>query len=239
MPKSITLYEIKDAITKDPIMTKLCKSIYTGHWDKQDPELKPYIQSADQFTAIKSGDIILKGNRIVILELLQEKVTKLGHVGHHGEGKTKKLLREKVWYPRMDQKVKDMIDKCIACQDIGQSNPPEPMKLTPTDNISWNSVAIDFYGPIPNTTTQYLLVCMDLYSKFPDVEIMNSAEAKTVIPKLDVMWARHCIPTKLKSDNGPPMSGQDFKTYTEALRIKLKPSICHCGHERTQMPNVL
>ena len=112
--KSMTLDEIKDATTKDPVMTKLRESIYTRHWDKQDQKLKTYIQSADQFTVIRSGDIILKGNRIVILELLQGKVTKLGHFGHQGKEKTKKLLREKVWYPRMDQKVKDMIDKCIA-----------------------------------------------------------------------------------------------------------------------------
>ena len=72
----MTVGEIKDATTKDPIMTKLRESIYIGHWDKQDPELKPYIQSADQFTVIKSGDV-LKGNCIVIPELLQEKVTNL------------------------------------------------------------------------------------------------------------------------------------------------------------------
>ena len=155
---------------------------------------------------------------------MQEKVTKLGHVGHQGEEKTKKLLREKVWYSRMDQKVKDMIDKCIAYQAIGQSNRPEPMKLTPTDSIPWNSVATDFYGQIPNTTTQYLLVCTDLYSKFPEVEIVNSTEAESVIPKLYAMWARHGIPAKLKSDNGPPVNSQDFKTYTEALGRKWKPS---------------
>ena len=36
--------------------------------------------------------------------------------------------------------------------------------------------------------------------------------------------SRHGIPANLKSDNGPPMNSQEFKTYTEALRIKWKPS---------------
>ena len=52
------------------------------------------------------------------------------------------------------------------------------MRITPTEDKPWTSVAIDFYGPVPRTS-QYLLVVIDTYSKFPEVEIVNSTEAKT------------------------------------------------------------
>ena len=82
---------------------------------------------------------------------------------------------------------------------------------------------MDFYGPISNTG-QYLLVLIDIYSKFPEIEIVNSTEAKACIPKMDKIFATHGIPAKLKSDNGPPFNGKEFENYMTALGIEWKPS---------------
>ena len=93
--------------------------------------------------------------------------------GHQAIEKTKSLLREEVWYPGMDDKVKKMIENCAACQAVGPSNSPEPMRITPTAIEPWQNLAIDFYGPVPRSG-QYLLVVIDTYSKFPEVEIVKS-----------------------------------------------------------------
>ena len=79
----------------------------------------------------------------------------------------------------------------------------------------WQTVHVDFYGPLP--TGEYLLVVVDRYSRFPEVEIVHSARASTVIPKLDKIFAVHGIPTLLKSDNGPPFNGEEFQRYLTAL----------------------
>ncbi|CAB4017942.1 Hypothetical predicted protein [Paramuricea clavata] len=67
----------------------------------------------------------------------------------------------------MDKRVKEMVDKCIPCQSVGHGNNPEPMKITPTEDKPWTSVALDFYSPVPQTG-QYLLVLIDTYSKFSE-----------------------------------------------------------------------
>ena len=54
--------------------------------------------------------------------------------GHQGIEKTKSLLREKIWYPYMNQKVKEMIEGCSSCQAVGIGNPVEPMMITPTED---------------------------------------------------------------------------------------------------------
>ena len=64
----------------------------------------------------------------------------------------------------------------------------------------------------------------DTYSKFPDVEIVTSTSAKACIPKLDCIFATHGIPKKIKTDNGPPFNGNDFKRYMAALGIEWKTS---------------
>ncbi len=82
---------------------------------------------------------------------------------------------------------------------------------------SLESVDVDFYEPLPSN--DYLLVVMDRYSRFPEVEIVPSTKASVVIPKLDKIFAVHDIPDILKSDNSPPFNG-DYKQYLKTLGIK-------------------
>ena len=42
------------------------------------------------------------------------------------------------------------------------------MRITPTATEPWQSLAIDFYDPIPHSG-HYLLVVTDTYSKFPEI----------------------------------------------------------------------
>jgi transposase InsO family protein len=83
-------------------------------------------------------------------------------------------------------------------------------------------VHTDFYGPLP--TGEYLLVVINRYSRFPEVEIVRSTKASTVIPKLDKIFATHGLPTVIKSDNGPLYNSQEYRRYLEALGIR--PEFC-------------
>ena len=38
------------------------------------------------------------------------------HEGHFGIGRTKALLREKIWFPGVDNPVEKTVKMCIACQ---------------------------------------------------------------------------------------------------------------------------
>ena len=192
----------------------------SGNWDNKDKDIQPFLKCANELTLNKSQNIILKGRRIAIPKSLQETATKLAHVGHQGIKRTKSLLREKVWYTNIDATGREIVEKCVPCQAIGQKSLPEPMEITPTPDTPWSRLANDFYRPIPNTG-QYLLVVVDKYSKFPEIEAVNSTEAKECVPKLDKIFAMHGIPTKLKSDNGPP---KEFENYVKTLGIDWKPS---------------
>jgi hypothetical protein len=62
-----------------------------------------------------------------------------------------------------------------------------------------NSFTLIFMGQSP--TGQYIIVLIDKYSRYPEAEILNSTSAKTLITKLDAIFARHGIPHTFKSDN--------------------------------------
>ncbi|CAB4046248.1 Hypothetical predicted protein, partial [Paramuricea clavata] len=107
----MTLDEINDPITithNDPVLQKVKKCLKEGKWDENNPDLKPFRLCADELTYNASAGILSKNTRLVIPTTLQERATKLGHIGHQGIEKTKSLLREKIWYPNMDKRVKEM-----------------------------------------------------------------------------------------------------------------------------------
>ena len=75
-------------------------------------------------------------------------------------------------------------------------------RLTQLPPKPWHTVNMDFLVPLPSG--EMLLVIIDHYSRFPEVEIPRSTAASATIPKLDSIFARHGYPVKVRTDNGPP-----------------------------------
>ena len=66
----------------------------------------------------------------------------------------------------------------------------------------------------------YVLVVIDDYSRFPEVEIVHSTSAKAVLPKLDRVFAAYGVPQVFKSDNGPPFNDHEFAQFADYLGLK-------------------
>ncbi len=213
----MTLKEILDATNADAALTELRDAIKTNKWDS--PAVKPFKAVKNELTTTTQG-IILRGTRIVIPAVLQQRAIDIAHETHLGIEKTKSLIREKIWFPQIDSRVKDTIEQCITCQAVGKPKPPEPLRMTEMQELPWRTVHVDFYGPLP--TSEYLLVVVDRYSRFPEVEIVHSTRASTVIPKLDKIFSVHGIPDIIISDNGPPFNGDEYVRYLKALGIQAK-----------------
>ena len=112
VPKAMTLQEIQAETEKDSTFQSLIKAIETDRWT--DSEVLDYKRHKDELL-VYSG-VVLRGNRIVVPSKLREKAIELAHVGHQGIVKTKRLIREKVWFPGIDKMVKEKVDNCLACQ---------------------------------------------------------------------------------------------------------------------------
>ncbi len=112
---------------------------------------------------------------------------KVSHEGHLGLVKTKQLLCEKVWYLGIDKLAKNAVDACILCQANRSHGPPEPLCVTTLPPQPWHTVNIDFCGPFPGGA--YLLVVIDAYSRFPEVEIVSSTSVQSTILTLKIILA--------------------------------------------------
>ena len=218
VPKAITLAQVQEATGKDPDFYKLIPLIQAGNHRscKANPELAKYAQVFQELSYMEG--IILRGHKILIPKSLQQQVIDICHGDHLGIVKTKQLLRSKVWFPGIDKSVERRITNCIPCQASINTAQRQPLKMSLTPKGPWLQASADFCGPFP--TGETILVVIDAYSRYPEVEIIKSTAAKEVLPAMERIFATHGIPETLKSDNGSPFQRQAFRSFAEEKGFK-------------------
>ena len=73
-------------------------------------ELQLFSRIKDELTVSQDADVILLGNHIVMPDSLHQRAISIAHESHQGLVKTKKLLHEKIWFPKIDHDVREMIN---------------------------------------------------------------------------------------------------------------------------------
>ena len=212
IPKAMSLEQVKSATAEDETLSKLKKIITEGEVTnlKRDPDLQKFVHVFSDLSVC--DDLVLRGECIVIPEKLQDQILDICHEGHQGLVKCKKLLRSKVWFPGIDKAMKKKTDDCIPCRATAvQRNERNPLQMSPLPNGPWINVSADHCGPFP--TGELVLVVIDEYSRFPEVEIVNSTTAKETIRAMEKMFAEHGTPESMKTDNGPPFQSLEFKEF--------------------------
>lgn len=166
---------------------------------------------------------MLRGTRIVIPSKLRERTLQAAHEGHPGMTIMKGRLRSKVWWPKMDQDTENFVKKCKGCTLVSAPNAPEPLRRTELPSEPWKDLAIDFLGPLPSN--HYLLVIVDYYSRFKEVEIMTKIDSTETLKRLDVIFARFGFPASITLDNGRQLVSNEFRQYCDTHNIVLNHTI--------------
>ena len=138
---------------------------------------------------------------------------------------TKKNLRTKVWWPRMDKAAERHSQACHGCQLVAWPDPPEPIRSTSLPDGPWQDLAVHLMGPLPSGHS--LLVIADYYSPFYKVEVMQSTTTEKIIDHLPDTFCRHELPNTIKSDNGPQFKSNDLENIVNSIVLyirKLLPS---------------
>ena len=113
--------DILSSTNKDPTFTKLAAMISISKFVKTETAVKKFSKVFDKLSVSPDGLIIKDGYQIVIPMELQDKIFKIAHQGHLGITKTKQLLRSKVWFPGLNDKVEREIKTCLPCQSVVNS----------------------------------------------------------------------------------------------------------------------
>lgn len=100
VPNALNLSDIATATKVDKILPNVIASVKTNRWNKKlcrhNKAYNAYFKLNHELTVldVDGSEILLRGTRLVIPEILQQHCIDLAHQGHMGIVKTKALLRE-------------------------------------------------------------------------------------------------------------------------------------------------
>lgn len=157
--------KLQEESSNDKILVQLRSALAVGNWD---PNLVDFKRVQDELCVI--GNVVLRGERIIIPESLREPVLSIAHEGHPGMSLMKRRLRSKYWWPGMDGQVEACVNRCVQCKLVATSLPAEPLKRTEMPMEPWEYVGVDFLGPLPGG--EKLMLVVDYYSRYFEVEVM-------------------------------------------------------------------
>ncbi|KAJ1129839.1 hypothetical protein NDU88_008204 [Pleurodeles waltl] len=148
------------------------------------------------------------GQRLVIPCSLHLRVVELAYQGHQGTAKTKACLREKVWFPRMNAMVDDLIPTGDPCAITARDTVLAPVMTKPPSTRPWPRVSLDF-GSFPDGWLTAVMT--DLCARFLMVELVTSTAFEHVHPVLEKVFALLGLLEDITMDNGPLFHGQEFQ----------------------------
>lgn len=204
VPKRFELESIRNASATDAEITAVLTAIDTGQ-----PVPTPFVRL--QYELTNCDGILLRGDRIVPPAKLRGAILRQAHEGHPGANGMKRRLRSKLWWPHMDADVDKFVKKCFGCTLVSRPDPPQPMLRTQLPMHAWEYVAIDHIGPLPSG--DHILVVIDYFSRFVELEFTKSTSAKETIRLLWKVFSRHGFPCRLKSDNATAFVSAEFSQF--------------------------
>ena len=216
LPDAISTSKIQKATLEDPVLSKILLGLQKENLQKQCPEFKEYVNYFDELSV--ADDVVLRGERTVIPKNLVNDVVSIGHEGHQGIVKCKRLLRSLYWFPRMDEIITKKVSKCRPCQAAVETPSEEPIQSSILPDYPWQSVDLDFLGPLPSG--DYILVAIDAYSRFPEVFVVRSTSFYATVKHLNKLLSSYGIPETIKTDNGPPFKSWNFKKFAKKMGFK-------------------
>lgn len=214
VPLALSVSQVKVASENDAVFLEVKRSLRSGTWPK---DLNHFKLISEELCLCDG--ILLRGTRIVIPQILRQRTLDIAHEGHPGMSKMKSRLRSKVWWPKLDGDVECYVKQCRGCQLVSAYPCPEPMVRKKLPESPWSELAIDFQGPMPGG--EYLLVVVDYFSRYIEVEEMSRITGGETIKRLKNMFSRFGIPNSITKDGGTQFKGTEFQDFCKENNINL------------------
>ena len=199
--------EVLQETLKDQELQALKHYISTG-WPSKRSQiptiLHPYWNFRDELT-IESG-ILMKNSKVLIPETLKQKYLRQIHQGHQGIEACRSRAREFVFWVKLNDDLKELVEKCDLCQSQQNSISTAQKFISEVPPHPWHTVGSDlFYFRRID-----FLVVVDYFSKYLFVRKIHNSTSSAVIKELGMIFSEFGKPQIFRSDNGPCYTSQEL-----------------------------
>ena len=216
--------EVLQETLKDKEFQSLKHYISTG-WPSKRSQiptiLHPYWNFRDELT-IESG-ILMKNSKVLIPETLKQKYLRQIHQGHQGIEACRSRAREFVFWVKLNDDLKELVEKCDLCQSQQNSISIVQKYISEVPPHPWHTVGSDLFY----FRRIYFLVVVDYFSKYLFVRKIHNSTSSAVIKELGMIFSEFGKPQIFRSDNGPCYTSQEFKIFMQNWSIEHRTSSPH------------
>ena len=224
----IDLKRVANETSRDETLQSVIAAVRDGwHSPQTCKHLKPYYSFRDELSlklcnsSQPDSIVLLKGDLVVIPEVLITEMLDLLHEGHLGTTKMKQLIRSCCYWPGSSKSIDEYVRRCQSCTiHQRKSDIPALTPIADTLKAPYEQVAIDLTGPSTITRGKVLLTIIDYYSRFPEAYVLNSGNAHEILVKLRQTFARYGIPKSMVSDNGSVFKSKEMSDFVKQLGIR-------------------
>ncbi|KAK9693557.1 Integrase zinc binding domain [Popillia japonica] len=142
-------------------------------------------------------------NRVIVPRHLRIDMLKRLHAGHSGMDASLKLARYTVFWPRINEHIRNCVSNCLACQEA-QDKIKLPMQ---THEVP----AIPQTHEVPAIPWQRII---DHYSDFYEIDELKDLNGKTTVRICKRNFARHGIPEIVVTDNATQFVNDEFINFS-------------------------
>ena len=84
-----------------------------------------------------------------------------------------------MWWPGVDKDAERKFRECYECQLVTKETITPPVKITQLPERPWQDLALESLGPLP--TGEHLLVLVDYFSRWVEVDVIYSTTSEVII----------------------------------------------------------
>lgn len=204
--------EFQKFTAEDETLRKLqtvCQDGWPQNKEQVDPELRVYWPFREEVSSMDG--LLYKGHKIIVPTKLRSDMLHRIHESHLGVVKCKQRAREVLYWPGMTTQIEEVVAVCSVCATYNRANMREPMMETECPDRPWVKVGVDLF----EFGGSHYIVCVDYYSKWPEIAKLDSLTSRKTIYRLKSVFARFGIPDEVRSDNGPQFSASEFKEFAK------------------------
>jgi len=196
----------------DQTLQTLMQTVIGGWPDSKESvpiSIKEYFSLRDEIT-VQDG-VLFKGQCVIIPRSLRSLMLQKTHNTHLGAAACLRRARDVIFWPGMAAEIKDLVSQCETCNDFQSKNSKEPMMSHPIPQRPWETLSQDLFT---HKGLDYLIT-VDHYSDYFEVDKLHSTTSVAVIKATQRQFARHGIPVKVITDNGPQFASIEYKKFSQ------------------------
>jgi hypothetical protein len=158
--------------------------------------------------------------KVVIPRELEERFINYVHLakGHAGTDKCVRIINKNFYLMNLGRKTRKLLASCEVCQVVKFPNWKYHVENRPhLPERKGQLISVDFYGPAPQgrAGVRYLLVCLDVFTKFIKLYPLKAATTKICLQKIADYIPRVVKPETILSDHGTQFTSL---RWTEGLK---------------------